>query len=163
MRARSDTRSWGWMAGWVAVGVVAVAGLLGAFTIGVVLLPVAAVGAVGLAGLAARRTAASVPPAPAPATATGAATGAEVAGSPAGADAPVAEPLATISIVTGIASMVISPPLAIVGLTTGIVARRRIRRSSVDASGAGLALAGIVTSVLGLVIAIVLVTSVLSR
>lgn len=143
------------MAGWAAVGVVAVAGLLGAFTIGVVLLPVAAVGAVGLAGLAARRTAMSVP--------TATATGAEVAGSPAGADAPVAEPLATISIVTGIASMVISPPLAIVGLTTGIVARRRIRRSSIDASGAGLALAGIVTSLLGLVIAIVLVTSILSR
>ena len=78
---------------------------------------------------------------------------------PDGRRIPSTNRLAKLSLVLGIASMVASPPTAIAGVITGVLARREIRRSDGAETGAGLALAGIVTSLLGLVIVTALLLS----
>jgi hypothetical protein len=59
---------------------------------------------------------------------------------------------AIVSLVSGIASMVACPLLGIVGLITGFTARREIRDANGTETGDGLAVGGIVTSLLGLIV-----------
>ena len=72
--------------------------------------------------------------------------------------------MAVAALVCGIASLVFCPLTAIPGLITGVKARGAIARSEGLEGGDGLALAGIITSVVGLalvgvaVLAIVAVT-----
>jgi hypothetical protein len=66
--------------------------------------------------------------------------------------APRTNTTAVVSLVTGIASMVLCPLLGIVGLIAGRDARRQIAASDGAEVGEGLATAGIVTSVIGLVV-----------
>ena len=58
--------------------------------------------------------------------------------------------LAVTSLVFGIMSLVICPLSGIVGLITGLKARGDILRSQGAESGEGLALGGIITSIIGL-------------
>jgi len=65
--------------------------------------------------------------------------------------APRTSGLAITSLIFGIASIVMCPLGGIVGLATGFVARARIRDSNGAETGDGLALGGIITSIIGLV------------
>jgi hypothetical protein len=60
--------------------------------------------------------------------------------------------LAIASLVTGILSIVACPLFGIPGLITGFTARRRIRESNGEETGEGLAAAGIITSLIGLIL-----------
>jgi len=60
--------------------------------------------------------------------------------------------LAVTSLVFGILSLVMCPLSGIVGLITGLKARGEILRSQGAESGEGLALGGIITSIIGLVV-----------
>lgn len=72
--------------------------------------------------------------------------------------------LAITSLVTGILSLVACPLFGIVGLITGFMARTKIRESNGEETGEGVATAGIITSIIGvlliggIVLAIVAVT-----
>ena len=144
---RPPTTTWPWLLAWAVVGLALCVGIAGALTIGIFVLPVALLAAalLGVAQHARGREQRE-------------ATFAERRRDPHAS--PVTNRLAKLSLVLGVASMVASPPTAIAGLVTGVIARREIRRSGGAETGSGLALAGIITSLLGLVIVSVLLLAV---
>lgn len=62
--------------------------------------------------------------------------------------------MAIVSLVMGIASLVACPLTGIVGVITGYSAKRQIRESAGREQGEGLAIAGIITSIIGIVVII---------
>lgn len=66
--------------------------------------------------------------------------------------APKTNTSAIISLVTGICAIFICPLTGIVGLITGFKARREIRESNGTETGDGLAVGGIITSLIGIVV-----------
>ncbi len=60
--------------------------------------------------------------------------------------------MAVTSLVLGLLSLVVCAPAGIAGLITGTVARRRIAESAGAEKGEGMALAGVITSVVGVVL-----------
>src|SRR4051794_13658515 len=64
---------------------------------------------------------------------------------------------AIASLICGIGSLIACPVLAIPGIITGYVARRSIKESGGAESGNGMALAGIICSVVSLILSLVVV------
>jgi hypothetical protein len=140
---RPPDTTWPWLVAWAVIGLAVCLGIAGALTIGIFVLPVALLAA-ALLGVAQHTRGREHR------EATITEWQRDVHASPA------TNRLAKLSLVLGIASMVASPPTAIAGVVTGVIARREIRRSGGAETGSRLALAGIITSLLGLTIVSVL-------
>lgn len=137
-----------WIVAWSTVAALLVIGLLGAFTIGALVLPVAGIAALAVAVLRARAARATAPPGPGPSfpgCASISSTGVHVSTS---------NPLTTIALALSLASILVAP-LAFAGLITGVIALREIRESGAAQAGSGRAVAAIV---IGAVIAVAYVT-----
>jgi len=91
------------------------------------------------------------------------ASGGEASGVPGGLPSamPKTSALAVMSLICGIASPCTAGLLAIPGLVLGIVGLARIRRSGGALAGRGMAMAGIIVSIVGLFFLLVLVLAVL--
>jgi uncharacterized protein DUF4190/zinc ribbon protein len=70
---------------------------------------------------------------------------------------------AVVSLVTGILSIVFTCfPLGIVGLACGVIGKRQIRESNGTESGNGIATAGIITSIIGILTLVLIVVLILA-